>query len=412
MDGATPMIGPLQGLRVLDLSRVLAGPWASQMLGDLGADIVKVESMEGDDTRRWGPPFCPAEDGATADAAYFTACNRNKRSVCIDLSTPEGAGIVRELAAKSDILIENFKVGGLAKYGLDYASLHVRNPGLVYCSITGFGQQGPYAARAGYDFLVQGMGGLMSITGLPDDVPGGGPVKVGVAVCDLFTGMYAGVSILAALRHRDRTGEGQHIDCSLFDSQVAMLANQASNWLVGGLTPGRMGNSHPSLVPYTTYQTGDGYVIVAVGNDRQFRKLCAVLGEPELSDDQRFATPSARVAHRDALDSRLGELVSRFTRADIIAELEKVGVPCGPINEIPEVFADPHAQARGVEVSMAREDGQEIRTVAYPARFSATPVSYRKAPPALGADTRAVLAGLLGRDEAQISALVEAGIVA
>lgn len=402
----------LEGVRVLDLSRVLAGPWASQNLGDLGADIVKVESLDGDDTRLWGPPFCEPEGGRPADAAYYTACNRNKRSVCIDFSRPEGAALVRELAAGADIVIENFKVGGLAKYGLDYASLRKVNPGIVYCSVTGFGQTGPYASRAGYDFLIQGIAGLMSITGLPDGAPGGGPVKVGVAVCDLFTGMYATVAILAALRHRERTGEGQHIDCSLFDTQVAMLANQASNWLVGGMNPGRMGNSHPNLVPYATYPVSDGHVIIAVGNDRQFGKLCAVLGAPELATDPRFAVPSARVANRDALEEALRARLGGFTRARIIAALEAAGVPCGPINGVSEVFAEPHAMARGVEVALERPEGHEIRTVAFPAKLSATPATYRIAPPVLGADTRAVLSGLLGRPEAEIERLVAEGVVA
>jgi len=407
-----PTPASLAGVRVLDLSRVLAGPWASQTLGDLGAEVVKVESMEGDDTRRWGPPFCEPAAGRAADAAYFTACNRNKRSVCIDFARPEGAALVRELAAGADIVLENFKVGGLARYGLDYPALKALNPGLVYCSITGFGQTGPHAARAGYDFLIQGMAGLMSITGLPDAAPGGGPVKAGVAVCDLFTGLYATVSILAALRHRERTGEGQHIDCSLFDTQVAMLANQASNWLVGGMNPGRMGNSHPNLVPYAAYPVSDGHVIVAVGNDRQFGKLCAVLGIPALAADPRFATPAARVANRDALEEALRARLAGFTRAGIIAALEEAGVPCGPINDVAETFAEPHAVARGVEVAMTRPDGQQIRSVAFPARLSATPATYRTAPPVLGADTRAVLGELLGRPEAEIDRLMADGVVA
>ena len=308
-------MGALNHLKVLDLSRILAGPWCGQCLGDLGAEVIKIEHPDGgDDTRKWAPPYVTQADGSQKDGAYFTACNRNKRSVVIDFSIPEGALLVARLAEEADIVIENFKVGGLAKYGLDYDSLKQKNPGLIYCSITGFGQTGPYAHRAGYDYLIQAMGGLMSITGQPDGQAGGGPVKVGVAVSDLFTGMYATVSILAAIAHRERTGEGQHIDCALFDCQTAMLANQASNWLVGGINPARMGNAHPNVVPYRTYQLADGHAIIACGNDSQFDRLMARLGRPELAEDDRFKTAPARVMHREQLEEILDGIVIGWRR--------------------------------------------------------------------------------------------------
>ncbi|MBA4791589.1 MAG: CoA transferase, partial [Rhizobiales bacterium] len=337
--------GALSHLRVLDLSRVLAGPWASQILGDLGAEVVKVEAPAGDDTRTWGPPFIPDAEGNRGDAAYFTACNRNKKSITIDFSNPEGAELVRRMAARADIVVENFKVGGLKRYGLDYESLRAINPAIIYCSVTGFGQTGPYSHRAGYDFLIQGMAGLMSITGQPDGTPGGEPMKVGVATCDLFTGMYAAVSILAALTHRERTGEGQHIDCSLFDSQVAMLANQAANWLVGSVEPKRMGNSHPNVVPYRVFPGSDGYVIVACGNDGQFQKLCVALERTDLGEDPRFRTNAGRVADRVELEAELTRTLSALTQHEIIDRLERAQVPCGPINTVPAVFEDPHAVA-------------------------------------------------------------------
>jgi len=409
---ASQSMAALGHVRVLDLSRILAGPWAAQVLGDLGAEVIKVENPNGgDDTRKWGPPFCPGEDGEDGDAAYFTACNRNKRSVAIDFATPEGAALVRELAHKSDVVIENFKTGGLAKYGLDYESLSKENPALIYCSITGFGQSGPYAGRAGYDFLIQGMAGLMSITGAPDDQPGGGPMKVGVAVSDLFTGMYAAVSILAALNHRAVTGEGQNIDCALFDSQVAMLANQAANWLVGGVRPSRLGNNHPNVVPYRTYPVSDGHIIIAVGNDGQFDRLCRALGADELVDDTRFRTCADRVHNRDAIDAALGELLCGYTREEIILLLNAQGVPCGPINEVPDVFGDPNALARDLVVSLPKDDRPNIKTVAFPARLSKTPASYILAPPDLGADTDAVLSRLLGCDEHRLASLRRSGAV-
>jgi len=393
-------------LRVLELSRILAGPWAAQVLGDLGAEVVKVERpRSGDDTRHWGPPFVRAASGEEAEAAYFTACNRNKRSLAVDFSHPEGADLNRRLVPEFDVVIENFKVGGLAKYELDYASLSALHPGLVYCSITGFGQDGPYASRPGYDFLIQAMGGLMSITGQPDGVPGGGPVKVGVAVTDLFTGMYAAVSILAAISHRERTGQGQHIDCSLLDTQVAMLANQAANWLVGGEEPTRMGNNHPNVVPYRGYAVRDGHVIVAVGNDKQFARLCEVLEEEALATDPRFRSNADRVRNREELDAALGALLAGWPRAALIERLESVGVPCGPINALADVFADEQVRARGLEVAMARDDGTPIRTLAFPARLSRAPASYRRAPPSLGADTDEVLSSFLGIGDAELDAL-------
>ncbi len=404
--------GALDGLRVLDLSRILAGPWAAQILGDLGAEVIKVENPKGgDDTRHWGPPFVPGAAEEARTAAYFTSCNRNKRSLAIDFSRPEGAALVRDLARQSDVVIENFKVGGLAKYGLDYATLARDNPGLIYCSITGFGQTGPYAHRSGYDFLIQGMAGLMSITGQPDAAPGGEPMKVGVAVSDLFTGLYAAVSILAALNHRHETGEGQHIDCALFDSQAAMLANQAANWLVGGRRPGRLGNNHPSVVPYRPYPVRDGHIIIAVGNDGQFQRLCQALGAADLAKDPRYRTCADRVDNRDALDAALIERLAVLTREEAIGLLEDVNVPCGPINEVPEVFEEPNAKARDLVVALPDGNGGEIRSVAYPAKLGLTPAAYKLAPPKLGADSETVLSELLGLDAARLAALRDDGIV-
>ncbi len=404
--------GALGHVRVLDLSRILAGPWAAQALADLGADVIKVESPRGgDDTRSWGPPFITKSDHEPGDAAYFTSCNRNKQSVTIDFSTTEGADLVRDLARQADVVIENFKLGGLAKYGLDYASLKRVNPRIIYCSITGFGQQGPYAHRPGYDFMIQAMGGLMSITGQPDGVPGGGPVKVGVAVCDLFTGMYAALTILAALAHREHTGEGQHIECSLLDSQVAILANQASNLLVGGDAPTRMGNNHPNIVPYRVYPTVDGHIVITCGNDGQFQRLCMVLDREDLLQDPRFGSNSDRIANRDLLDQLLTDCLSVRPRDEMIAALEAVNVPCGPINDLAEVFADPHVRARGLEVEMTRTDGATVPTVAFPVRLSATPATYRSAPPTLGADTDTVLSEHLDLDRATITRLRKTGII-
>ncbi|MDR7092622.1 CaiB/BaiF CoA transferase family protein [Hydrogenophaga laconesensis] len=389
---SSPKPGALHGVKVLDLSRVLAGPWATQMLGDLGADVVKVERPgTGDDTRAWGPPWVGGADHPAHDmSAYFTCANRSKRSVAIDLSSEDGQALIRRLAAQTDVLVENFKVGGLTQYGLDYASLSQVNPGLIYCSITGFGQTGPYAQRPGYDFLVQGMGGLMSVTGQADTEPGGGPMKVGVALVDVMTGLYASNAILAALQHRHRTGEGQHIDVALLDVQVAALANQAANHLVGGLVPQRMGNAHPNIVPYQDFPTADGHMILTVGNDGQFERLCTVAGHAEWAADARFRTNAARVEHREALVALLRAETVKRTTAQWIDALEKAGVPCGPINDIAQVFADPHVVARSLRVPMPGPAG-ELSTVASPLRLSATPVSYALGPPALGAHTEEVV---------------------
>jgi crotonobetainyl-CoA:carnitine CoA-transferase CaiB-like acyl-CoA transferase len=399
--------GALSHLRVLDLSRVLAGPWASQLLGDLGAEIIKVERPgSGDDTRGWGPPNVPGTD----DAAYFFCANRNKRSVTIDFTRPEGQALVRRLAAQSDVVIENFKVGGLAQYGLDHAGLSAVNPKLITCSITGFGQTGPYAHRAGYDFLMQGMGGLMSVTGVPDGQPGAGPQKVGVALTDVLTGLYATTAILAALAHRDRTGEGQHIDLGLLDVQVASLANQTMNYLVSGQPPQRMGNAHPNVVPYQDFPTQDGYMILAVGNDGQFARLAAAMGQPGWSTDPAYATNAARVANRASLVPAIQAITRRRPTAEWIADLEKAGVPCGPINNLADVFADPQVQARGTKIRMTHSSGADLSLVANPIKLSATPVSYRLAPPVLGEHTREVLESL-GVGTAEFDGLRARGVV-
>jgi len=401
--------GPLAGVRVLDLSRVLAGPWATQMLADLGAEVIKIERPgTGDDTRAWGPPFTTRTDGTPGDAAYFLCANRGKKSVTLDIAQPEGADIARRLAETCDVVVENFKTGGLKKYGLDYPGLSAINPRLVYCSITGFGQDGPYAGRAGYDYMIQAMGGLMSVTGQADGSPGAEPMKVGVAVADLFTGMYASNAILAALLHARTTGEGQHIDLALFDVQAAMLANQATNWFVSGVAPGRMGNAHPNLAPYQPFACTDGRVVIAVGNDGQFRALCGALGVPDLATDARFGTNALRVAMRHELTDRLTALTRRFSMHDLMAALEGAGVPCGPVNTVDQVFAEPQAVARGLVVEQTRADlDGAVRTVASPMRLSRTPVSAKSPPPALGQDTRAVLT-VLGED---IDALNARGIV-
>ena len=389
----TNQCGALSAVRVLDLSRVLAGPWSSQLLADLGADVIKVERPgTGDDTRAWGPPWLSDAHGKpTGESAYYLSANRNKRSVTIDIALPDGQDLIRRLAGKADILLENYKVGGLSRYGLDYASLKAINPRLIYCSITGFGQSGPYAARAGYDFLTQGMGGLMSVTGKPDGSPGEGPMKVGVALTDIMTGMYATVAVLAALAHRDRTGQGQHIDLALLDVQIASLANQAANYLVGGDVPQRMGNAHPNVVPYQDFPTADGYMIIAVGNDTQFANLCATLGRPEWAYDERFATNPQRVKHRDQLIAQLRSLTLSRTTADWVTALEGAGVPCGPINRIDQVFADPHVQSRSMRVEMDHPLAGRVPLVANPIRMSETPIEYRCPPPTLGEHTDAVL---------------------
>ena len=408
--------GALAHLRVLDLSRVLAGPWASQLLADLGAEVIKVEKPGcGDDTRGWGPPWLADGEGqATREAAYFLCTNRNKRSLTVDIARPEGQEIVRQLALDADVVIENFKVGGLTAYGLDSRALRALNPKLVYCSITGFGQHGPYAARAGYDFLIQGMGGLMSITGTPDGEPGAGPQKVGVALTDILTGLYAGNAILAALAHRDRdglrSGDGQHIDLALLDVQIACLANQAMNYLVSGMAPKRMGNAHPNIVPYQDFPTADGDMILAIGNDGQFARFCAVAGRPEWASDKRFASNAARVRNRQELIPLLRQTTVQRNTGEWIAALERAAVPCGPINDLAAVFADPQVQARGMRLEMPHGSGSSAPQVASPMRLSATPVEYRKAPPTLGEDTDAVLREM-GRSERQIAALRQAGVV-
>jgi crotonobetainyl-CoA:carnitine CoA-transferase CaiB-like acyl-CoA transferase len=402
------MAAALQGIRVLDLSRVLAGPWASQCLADLGAEVIKIEKPgEGDDTRGWGPPFIAGPQGERGDAAYFLSANRGKKSVAIDMATPEGQQILQAMARKCDIVIENFKVGGLKKYGLDYESLKAINPALIYCSITGFGQDGPYAARAGYDFMIQGMGGLMSLTGQPDGMPGAEPMKVGVAFADIFTGLYSATGVLAALYHRERTGEGQQIDMALLDTQVAVLANQALNYLVGGKPPGRLGNAHPNIVPYQAFPTADGHIILAVGNDRQFREFCAIAG---IAADARFETNRGRVEHRAELAPMIAAVMGTRTTAQWVEALEAAAVPCGPINRLDEVFADEQVKARGLEMALTRADGTVTPSVASPIRLSATPVEYARAAPALGADTDAVLGEWLGLSTDAIAALKSRGI--
>ena len=388
--------GPLSGIRVLDLSRVLAGPWATQTLADLGAEVIKIERPgAGDDTRHWGPPFTTATDGSRGDAAYFMCANRGKKSVALDIASPDGAEAVRRLAATCDVVVENFKTGGLKKYGLDYAGLSAVNPRLVYCSITGFGQDGPDAHRAGYDYMIQAMGGLMSITGQPDGVAGAEPMKVGVAVVDLFTGLYASNAILAALMHARATGEGQSIDIALFDVQAAMLANQATNFFVSGTAPTRMGNAHPNLAPYQPFPCSDGMVVIAVGNDGQFRALAKALGVAPMGADPRFATNALRVQHRVELSPTLSVLTAGFTMKALMAALEAAGVPCGPVNTIDQVFEEPQALHRGLTVEQMRPDlATPVRTVASPIRLSKTPVRYDAPPPRLGQHTDAVLAGL------------------
>ena len=414
-----PQNSALSHLKVLDLSRVLAGPWCTQILGDLGADVVQVERPGvGDDTRHWGPPFLKDAQGRDTDqATYFTACNRNKRSITIDMAQPEGQALIRQMAAQSDILVENFKVGGLAHYGLDYASLHAVNPRLIYCSITGFGQDGPYAERAGYDLMIQAMSGMMSITGRPDEVPGGGPLRVGVALTDLFTGVYASTAILAALEVRNRTGEGQHIDMALLDVGMAILANQAAGFLNTGNVPQRQGNSHPSLAPYQDFPTADGAMLLAIGNDGQFRRFCNAVDKPEWADDARFAGMAGRVTHRGALIPAMEALTRTRTTAQWIALLQDKAVPCGPINDIGQAFADEQVQARGLVINQplalavkAHTAIKSVATVASPLRLTATPPVLRHAPPALGEHTDEVLMEM-GLDAAAIATLREQGVV-
>jgi len=405
----------LAGLRVLDLSRVLAGPWCTQLLGDLGADVVKVERPgSGDDTRGWGPPFLHDRHGAeSSESAYFLGANRNKRSIAIDLAHPDGQALVRALVLQADVLVENYKVGDMARYGLDFVTLHALNPQLVYCSITGYGQTGPYRERAGYDYAVQGLGGLMSLTGERDDLPGGGPQKVGVAVADLFTGLYASVGILAALRHRDaegfRRGKGQHIDMALLDTQVAMLANLGANYLVSGQVPGRAGNAHQNIVPYQVFEVADGHLILAIGNDEQFARFCEVAGRPELAADPRFATNADRVRHRAALVPVLAALMRQRGRDNWLAALEAAKLPCGPINALDQVFADPQVLARGMVEPVDHPLTDTLRLVASPLKLSATPAQTRRPPPLLDQHGDDVLVDWLGWDAAAIAAARERG---
>ncbi len=406
-------IKPLDHLRVLDMSRILAGPWCGQTFADLGAEVIKVERPgAGDDTRGWGPPFMVDADGNETDtAAYFLSANRGKKSVTVDITKPEGQDIIRKLVAECDILLENYKVGGLKKYGLDYESLSEINPGLVYCSITGFGQTGPYSPRAGYDFLIQAMGGLMSVTGEAESKPGGGPQKIGVALSDILTGLYTVIGALSALAYRDKTGRGQHVDMSLLDVTVASMANQAMNYLVAGKSPTTMGNAHPNIVPYEAYKAADHYIILAVGNDAQFRRFCEVAGRVDLADDDSYATNRKRVGNRDVLGPILNDIIAAKPRAFWLGELAKVGVPCGPINNLEQVFDDPHIQARGVRQEVNHPAAGPLPTVANPIRFSESTIDYDRAPPLLGQHNVDVLQNLLGIDETTLSKLKDDDIV-
>jgi formyl-CoA transferase len=403
----------LDGITVLDLTRVLAGPWSTQNLADFGAEVIKVERPgHGDDTRKWGPPFLRDREGRdTADAAYYLACNRGKKSITLDFTHPDGRDLARRLALEADVLVENFKVGDLARHGLDYSTLSRDNPRLVYCSITGFGQDGPYRDRPGYDFMVQGLGGLMSVTGERDDVAGGGPQKVGVAVSDLFTGMYATTAILAALLEREKSGRGQHIDMALLDVQVAMLANLSSSYFVSRKAPGRMGNAHMNIVPYHVFRAADEFLIVAVGNDGQFAAFCRVLGAPEWAKDPRFATNPQRVGHRDLLVGMISGRLAQRPAREWLAELERAGVPSGPINDLDQVFADPQVRHRGMQVTAPHPAAGEVTMVANPIKFSATPIAHDRAPPLLGEHTDEVLAQRLGLDAAAIASLRERGAI-
>ncbi|WP_447894077.1 CaiB/BaiF CoA transferase family protein [Vreelandella sp. GE22] len=398
---------PLKGIKVLDLSRVLAGPWCGQTLADMGADVIKIERPgQGDDTRHWGPPWL----GESFESAYYLCANRGKRSVTVDMAKPEGQALIKTLAGDADVVLENFKVGGLKRYGLDFESLKAINPGLVYCSITGFGQESPYAHRAGYDFMIQAMGGLMSLTGQPDEVPGGGPVKVGVAITDIFTGLYATNAILAALYARRESGEGCHIDLSLMDVQVGVLANQATNYLTSHQVPKRLGNAHPNIVPYQAFATQDGHIIVAVGNDAQFKRFCAAIGQPALCEDARFATNGARVAHREALVPLLEAAIALRPIDHWLATLENAGVPCGPINTLDRVFEDAHVKARGLKQTLPHPMAGSVDLVANPVRIDGHAVSAQTAPPLLGQHTDSVLEEI-GITAAQREALYKAGII-
>ena len=403
------MAGALTHLRVLDLSRVLAGPWAGQILADLGAEVIKIEQPgKGDDTRGWGPPFLKDAAGAnTTEAAYFLSANRGKKSVTINIGSTEGQNLIRRLVAQSDIFLENFKVGGLAKYGLDYQSLKSINPGLIYCSITGFGQTGPYKDRPGYDFMIQGLGGLMSVTG----EPGGAPQKVGVALADVLTGMYATVAVLAALAYRDQTGEGQCIDLALLDVQVACMANQAMNYLTSGNPPRRLGNAHPNIVPYQVFATADGYIIIAVGNDRQFARLCELLALPGLALDARFMRNADRVRNRETLIPLLQTEIAKRRSGEWLEALERAGIPNGPINDLEQVFKDPQVRHRGMFMALPHPLAGSAPLAASPLKFSATPVCYERAPPTLGQHNAEVLGELLGLDQATLTRLHAEGAI-
>ena len=401
------MNGALNGLRVLDLTRVLAGPWATQILADLGAEVIKIERPgTGDDTRGWGPPFLRRPDGSeTSEAAYFLAANRGKKSVTVNLSTTSGAQIIRELANHSDIIIENFKVGDMRRYGLDYESLKAQNPRLIYCSITGFGQTGPYSDRAGYDFIIQGMGGLMSITGPGADESPAGPQKVGVPIADLMTGMYATTAILAALAYRNITNEGQYIDMSLLDVQVGFLANQNMNYLATGNSPKRMGNAHPNIVPYQTFASSDGAINLGVGNDGQFAKFCVIAGLDDLAKDPKFSTHSSRVINRKLLIPQIAQQIARHPSAYWVEKLAAIGVPCGPVNDLEAVFQDPQVQSRHMKIALHHPEVGNIDLVANPIKFSKTSIQYGAPPPRLGEHTDEVLANILGLTSAEISQL-------
>src|SRR5476649_2570203 len=407
------MSGPLSHIRVLDLSRVLAGPWAGQNLADLGAEVIKVERPEfGDDSRTYGPPWVKDKEGRdTKDSAYFTSANRGKKSLALNISKPEGQAVVRELARISDVLIENYKFGDLARYGLDYASLKAINPRLIYCSVTGFGQTGPYREHPGYDFMIQGMGGMMSVTGEPDGAPGGGPQRAGVPVADIVTGMYATVAVCAAIAHRAETGIGQHLDLALLDSQIALLAYQNTNYFATGSPPRRIGNLHPNIVPYQPFKTADGDVILACCNDNLFRKFCEAAGCTELADDPRFSGNGKRVENRAELTRLLQEVFSRRNTKEWVELLEAAGVPNGPINDVAQVFEEPQVKARGIKLELDHPVAGRLPTVASPMRFSATPVEYKLAPPVLGQPTEEILRNLLKKTDAEIARLKADGTV-
>ena len=407
------MAGPLSHIRVLDLSRVLAGPWAGQNLADLGAEVIKVERPKlGDDSRSFGPPWVKDRAGKeTRDSAYFTSANRGKKSLTLNIAVPQGQAIARELAAKSDVLLENYKFGDLARYGLGYEQLKAVNPRLVYCSVTGFGQTGPYRERPGYDFMIQGMGGMMSVTGEPDGSPGGGPQRAGVPIADIITGMYASIAICAALAHRERSGDGQHLDLALLDSQIALLAYQNTNYFATGVPPKRIGNLHPNIVPYQPFRAADGELILACGNDNQYRKFCEAAGCPELAADPRFATNGKRVENRAELTRLLAQVFAGKRKQEWLELLEAAGIPNGPINDVAQVYAEPQVKARGVRIELEHAAAGALPLVASPMRFSGTPLEYRLAPPVLGEHTHEILSGVLGKEPAEIERLRAAGVI-